>query len=130
MMTPILTTIVALGLAAAPAGTTASPQSGRAGTPANDRQVTVQVENNNFQDVDVYAMSQGMTWRLGTVAALQQTSFKLPQGMVVPDGDVRLIFAPIGAWNYWVSPRVLVSPGDRLTSQVGSSLDFSTVMPS
>jgi len=129
MTTPFLSAILALGLAAAPARAPVVLRPAAADTPAHDRQVTVQVENNNFSDVDVYARSQGMTWRLGTVASMEKTTFTLPQGMVVPDAELRLIFAPIGAWNYWVSPPVLVSPGDSVSSQIGSMLDFSTVTP-
>ena len=54
----------------------------------------------------------------------------MPQGMVLPDAEVRLIFAPIGGWDYWVSPPILISPGDRVTSQVGNMLDFSTAWAS
>lgn len=129
MTMTFLNAIVALGLAAAPRPGLMPPQHAAATTPAPDRQITVQVQNNNFQDVDVYAITQGMTWRLGTVAGLEETTFTLPRGMAVSDAELRLAFAPIAGWNYWVSPPVLVSPGDRLTSQIGSMLDFSTVTP-
>lgn len=129
MTTTFLSAFVALGLAAAPQPGPVSPQRAVADTPAHAQQITVQVQNNNFSDMDVYAVSQGMTWRLGTVSGLETSTFTMPQGMVVPDEEVRLVFAPIGGWNYWVSPPVLVSPGDKVKSQIGSMLDFSTVMP-
>jgi hypothetical protein len=129
MITPILTTIAALGLAAAPAPAPVALRRAVADTPAHEQQVTVRVRNDNFSDMDVYAFSQGMTWRLGTVPSMQRTTFTLPQEMVAPQAEVRLIFAPIAGWHYWVSPPVLVSPGDSVRSDIGSMLDLSTVTP-
>jgi hypothetical protein len=127
MTMTLLSTVVALGLVAAPQPSPVPPQHAAANTPAPSRQVTVQVQNDNFSDVDVYARSQAMTWRLGTVMGMEKATFTLPGSMVGPDVEVRLIFAPIAAWRYWVSPPVLVSPGDRVVSEVGDILGTSTV---
>ena len=127
MTSTLLGAIVALGLAAAPQPGPVPSQRAVADTQAASRQITLQVQNDNFLDVNVYVRSQGMTWRLGTVSGMETTTFNVPQSIAVPDGQLRLVFAPIGGWGYWVSPPVLVWPGDTLTSQVGSMLDFSTV---
>lgn len=127
MTTTLLSAVVALGLAAAPGPGLASPQRAAADTAAHNRQVTVQVRNDNFSDVDVYARSQAMTWRLGMVMGMDKATFTLPGTMVGPDVQVQLIFAPIAGWRYWVSPPVLVSPGDRIVSDVGDMLDTSTI---
>ena len=128
MTTTLLGIVVALGLAAAPQPSPVSPQHVVANTPARSRQVTVQVQDDNFSDVDVYARSQGLTWRLGTVVAMQTREFTLPQGMVSPDASVRLIFAPLDGWRYWISPPVLVSPGDHLVSE-DLARDRTTIGP-
>jgi hypothetical protein len=128
MTTTLLSAIVALGLAAAPRPSPVPPQHTAANTPAPSRQVTVQVQNDNFSDVDVYARSEAMTWRLGTVMGMEKATFTLPGAMVGPDVEVQLIFAPIAGWRYWASPPVLVSPGDRIVSQVGDILGTSTVV--
>jgi hypothetical protein len=96
-----------------------------AGTLAPANVVSLRVQNNNFLDVDVYAVSQGAPTRLGTVTGNSTGNFVLDGSLVTQ--DFRIIATPIGARGQASTGAIIVSPGQTIEFTVGSTLRNSTV---
>ena len=90
-----------------------------------DGSVEVQVLNNNWSDVRVYALRDGQRYRLGTVTALTSAVLRIPRYLQPALVGVQLLAVPIGARDRHVSPIVYVTEGDRLFWSLESNLDLS-----
>lgn len=89
----------------------------RAGTAArNDdaRSAQVVVENNNFADVNVYAIHSGQRIRLGTVTGNTTRTFAVPRTLVGSGVLVRFLADFIGSSRAPVSEEVVIWPGDSV----------------
>ncbi len=95
------------------------------------RTAELQVTNNNWLDVHLYVDRDGLLMPLGVVTTGQTQKFMLPAMAMVASGDVRIVAAPIGGSDLYVSPDLIVSPGDAVNMSVENSLPLSTavVMP-
>ena len=80
----------------------------------NDGTVEVQVRNNNWHDLRVYALRNGRRYRLGTVTGLTSAVLRIPRHLQPDVFGVQLLAVPIGARDRHVSPIVYVTEGDRL----------------
>lgn len=96
-----------------------------AGTVVPANVVGLHVQNNNFLDVDVYAVSQGVPTRLGTVTGNTTRDFVVDGSLVTQ--DFRVIATPIGARGQASTGAIIVSPGQTIEFTVGSTLRNSTV---
>jgi len=96
-----------------------------AGTVVPANVVGLHVQNNNFLDVDVYAVSQGVPTRLGTVTGNSIRDFVVDGSLVTQ--DFRVIATPIGARGQASTGAIIVSPGQTIEFTVGSTLRNSTV---
>ncbi len=96
-----------------------------AGTLAPANVIGLRVQNNNFLDVDVYALSQGVPTRLGTVTGNTARTFVVDGSLVTQ--DFRIIATPIGGSGQASTGALLVSPGQTIEFTVGSTLRNSTV---
>lgn len=96
-----------------------------AGTLVPANVVSLHVQNNNFLDVDVYAVSQGVPTRLGTVTGNSTRNFIIDGSLVTQ--DFRVIATPIGARGQASTGAIIVSPGQTIEFTVGSTLRNSTV---
>jgi hypothetical protein len=83
----------------------------------SDQTVTIAVTNSNPSDVNVYAVQGGQRFRLGTVTTSQTQTFTAPVTVAV-DGSLRLQVEPIGGPNGWITPSILVSPGQQVKLDV------------
>ncbi len=90
-----------------------------------DGSVEVQVLNNNWHDVRVYALRNGQRYRLGTVTGLTSAVLRIPRYLQPDLVGVQLLAVPIGARDRHVSPIVYVTEGDRLFWSLESNLDLS-----
>ena len=97
------------------------------GQPAPDAAVTVSVENNNWQDVDVYAVRSGQRYRLGSVTTANTASFTLPRELVDAP-DLRFQIHPIGGAQDFLSGRVIANPGDVIQLKVGNAITHTSVL--
>lgn len=82
------------------------------------------VENQNFADVDVYALSAGLPTRIGTVPGNTTLRFAL-SSTVIAASDFRLIATPIGGNGRGVSNILVVSPGQTIKFTVAPVLNQS-----
>ncbi|MGH7536102.1 MAG: hypothetical protein ACREMG_11055 [Gemmatimonadales bacterium] len=115
--------LLAAGLAACSHNPPPSPE---LGTPQANVLVTVQ--NQNVNDVDVFAVINGVRQRLGTVVSQSSGSFEIPWDRIGPAGGVSLIAAPIGASGAYRSGRLTIQPGSQVSLTVTPLLRNSIVV--
>jgi hypothetical protein len=88
--------------------------------------ITVHVRNNNFLDMDVYAVSEGLSTRLGTVTGNSSRDFAADASMATQ--NFRIVATPIGGNGRASSGTILVSPGQTVDFTIGSLLQNSTAV--
>jgi hypothetical protein len=123
-----LAAVLACGLAAAPLAGCASRGGGGNGPDhgvAASGAVEVNVRNNATQDMDVYAVSEGLPTRLGTVTAASTARFTLDPSFF-PSNELRLVATPIGGNGRASSGPLVVRPGQRIDFDIAPLLHASS----
>ena len=125
-----------LGLLALAAGcgasrsTPASPspkQDASADSVADGRDpIRVEIDNQNYSDMNVYLVSQGTHMLLGSAPGLSKTTLSLPAGSVSAQWQVRLQADPIGSSGAIRTPTLLVAPGQRVYWTIGADPSTSS----
>jgi len=89
---------------------------------------TVRVTNNNWADMNVFVVRNGMRTRLGTVTSLKTTTFRVPSS-TLPRGvtQVRIIADPIGSSRGYISEELPLYPGQEVAMTVQSVIHMSSV---
>jgi hypothetical protein len=87
--------------------------------------IGLKVMNDNFLDVDVYAVSQGLATRVGTATGNSTRSFVLDATMRAQ--DLRIVATPIGGNGRASTGPVQAGPGQTIEFRVGSQLTNSSV---
>jgi hypothetical protein len=87
--------------------------------------IGLHVKNNAFLDMDVYAVSDGLATRLGTVTGNGSRNFVLDASLAVQ--DLRIVATPIGGNGRASSGAIAVAPGQTIDFTIGSTLRNSTV---
>ena len=120
--------VAALVAALSLAGCTSMERSGNAGgdVGAASDAVSVLVTNNNYSDVNVYAVRGGERIRLGTVTGNSSATFAMDRS-IYGVNDVSLIGVPIGGFGSARSGRLSLSPGDSVEFRIMPVIDQSTV---
>ena len=109
--------VVLLTLAAA----TSSCAFLRRGPGTQTADTIVDVRNNGFADVVMYALVGGSDpFRLGTANGNGSHSFRL-NSSIIGAGTLQLLARPIGARSSYVLPAVSVTPGDHVSVTLESS---------
>jgi hypothetical protein len=91
-------------------------------------QSVIVVENNKWEDVNVFAVREGRKARLGMVTSMTSREFDLPSWALVGTGDLRLLIDPIGpATTHLTEPIPLVG-GERVDLRVENVMAFSALM--
>jgi len=118
-----------IGLAAATVtlstATACSRPNEAAGDLAPASSIGLTVKNQNFYDMDVYAVSQGLATRIGTVTGNSTRNFSLHPSMAAQ--DLRIVATPIGGNGRASSGAVSVGAGQTIEFTIGSLLRNSTV---
>jgi hypothetical protein len=76
---------------------------------------TVEVENQGFTDMVVYAVSGGQRVRLGLATGNSTKSFTIPRYLLGGAGPIRFLADPIGGSRTPVSEEMSIRPGDVVT---------------
>lgn len=106
-------------------GAAACSRTGQAaGEVAPASAVGLHVRNNNFLDMDVYAVSAGLATRLGTVTGNSSRNFVVSPTLATP--DLRIVATPIGGNGRASSGQLLVSPGQTIEFTIGANMLNST----
>ncbi|HSQ33005.1 MAG TPA: hypothetical protein VLN49_24295 [Gemmatimonadaceae bacterium] len=96
-----------------------------AGEVAPARAIGLRVRNDNFLDMDVYAVSDALATRLGTVTGNSARNFVLDPSLATQ--DLRIVATPIGGNGRASTGLVTVAPGQIIEFTIGSVLRNSTV---
>ena len=90
------------------------------GSPAPDQgQPTIlEVDNQGFQDMDVYAVMSGQRVRLGLATGIHKTNFTIPPSLVNGLTSLRFIADPVGGRRTSVSQEITVAPGDTVVMTI------------
>src|SRR6266536_463061 len=80
----------------APAASPSPVSSASADTTRTSRAIQVQVDNQNFSDMNVYLVSGGARWLVGNVAGLTKATLTVPASLAPADQRVRFRALPIG----------------------------------
>jgi hypothetical protein len=89
-------------------------------SPSPDGQAMLQVENQSFSDMVIYAVNGGQRIRLGMATGNSTKSFPLPAYLVRTGGPLRFLADPIGGNRRPVSEEMTVQPGDIVTLTIPS----------
>jgi hypothetical protein len=87
--------------------------------------IVVEVHNNNYLDVVVYALRDGGRLRLGTVTGHCDATLKASSAHMAPQG-FRLEADPVGSLDTYVTDVIYVDAGTVVVLDVGSVLSMST----
>ncbi|CAN5626629.1 hypothetical protein BH23GEM6_BH23GEM6_03600 [soil metagenome] len=87
----------------------------------------VEVTNNNWSAMRVYAVRGTSRFRLGTVTSMDTQVFRLPRAFSGASGEIRLIADPIGSHEMHVTPNINVAPGQMLSFQIENYLPISSL---
>lgn len=92
---------------------------------APNNTVAVHITNQNFLDVDVYTVSNGLAARLGTVTGNGSRDFVISAGLT--NQDFAIVATPIGGAGRASTGNISVSAGQTIDFRIGSVLSNSTV---
>jgi len=101
------------GFTNAPAGTTGA--------------VGLTVQNQNFYDMDVYVVSEGLATRVGDVTGNSTGRFTLDPSFF-PSNELRIIATPVGGNGRASSGQLTVAPGQTIVFTVASVLRQSSAI--
>ena len=75
---------------------------------------TLQVDNQQFLDMAVYAVRSVERIRLGTATGNGKTNLRIPSALVTGLTPLRFIADPIGSTRASISEEITVAPGDTV----------------
>jgi len=107
---------------------TASQEGYVFGAPAASERTALVVENNNWQDMTVYLLRDGMRHRLGSVPTLGRQRFRLTPAMISGAGTLRIVADPLGSNRAWVSEPFYVQMGDVVQFKLENNIALSSYM--
>lgn len=81
----------------------------------------VEVTNDGRQDFVVYAVRDGMRYRLGRVSRMERAQFRLPDLGEQRSYNVSLIAEPIGGGRAFASAPLVWHRGQSMKARVGQS---------
>lgn len=84
-------------------------------SPEPSQAAMVEVRNQGFSDMVVYALSGGQRIRLGMATGHSTQTFTIPRTLVRGAGPIRFLADPIGGNRTPVSEELTVRPGDVVT---------------
>jgi hypothetical protein len=108
-----------------PAAGACSHQNEQAGELAPANTVDLHVKNENFLDMDVFAVADGQATRLGTVTGNGSRNFVVDAALA--NRDFRIVATPIGGTGRAGTGSIAVTPGQTIDFTIGSVLRNSTV---
>ena len=133
MRTPRATLTATLLLLAAGCARSPAPAAGPAPMAAagadstgSSRAIAVQVNNENFNDMNVYLVHDGTRWLVGQVGGLTTATLTVPASLAPSDQRVRLRAEAIGGGGGIMTPLLIVPRGQRVYWTIGADPSLST----
>ncbi len=84
------------------------------GTSDQNQPTVVEVDNQGFLDMTVYAARSSQRVRLGNATGNSKTNFTVPSSLLGGLTTLRFIADPIGGRRASVSQEITVAPGDTV----------------
>lgn len=94
---------------------------------ADTRRLPVEVRNQSWLDVNVFAILGAHEIRLGVVTALSTATLELPPFLVTPTMDLRFRLDPIGSAEEFISEPVDMSLAESFEVWIAPRLAQSSV---
>ena len=91
------------------------------------QRTVVYVRNNNWSDMTIYLVRAGSQQRLGSVPSQSSQSFVVPTHLIVSAGRVHLMADPIGSSKKFMSPALMLSPGQKAEWVLENMLSLSSM---
>jgi hypothetical protein len=88
--------------------------------------IAVQVNNQNFNDMNVYLIHDGTRWLVGQVGGLTTATLTVPASLAPADQRVRLRAEGIGGVGGTTTPLLFVPPGQQVYWTIGADPTMST----
>jgi len=88
------------------------------GTTDQSQPTVVQVDNQGFLDMDVYAARSGQRVRIGLAPGNGKTNLTIPPTLVSGLTPLRFVADPIGGRRASVSQEITVAPGDTVVMTI------------
>jgi hypothetical protein len=107
-----------LGLVLLTVGCSRAARSAPSTTPATEPATTVKVVNDNVLDMNVFVVSSGQRFRLGSVNGGHTEIFTLPRAIVHYSTQLRFEIRSIGNASADQTETMTVSPGDGITLMI------------
>jgi predicted small lipoprotein YifL len=95
--------------------------------PAAGETANVEVTNNNWLDMSIYAANGSKRVRLGTVTTMGTVLFEVPRAIMASGGSLQLIADPIGSRGSYVTESVNIWPGQTVQFRIENQLGISNV---
>ena len=93
--------------------------------PGTQGGVALVVQNQNFYDMDLYVVSEGLATRIGDVSGNSTARFTLDPSFF-PSSELRIIATPIGGNGRASSGPLNVGPGQTINFTIASVLRQSS----
>ena len=95
-----------------------------AGTTPTDRDATATliVDNQSTLQATIYVHRGAERLRLGTAAALTETSFAIPQALIFGPTSLRFEASPLGSRQTPISEQIVVGPGEEIRLRIPSTV--------
>ena len=108
-------------------GCASKAATGEAGDTLRER-TTLTVENNNWQDMTVYLVRDGVRARLGSVPALGRSNFTLPEALIGGSGEVRLMADPLGSSSRFTTQPINLMRGQQVRFRLENNVQLSSYL--
>ena len=92
--------------------------------PSSD-EIPVQIDNQNFNDMEIYVVKNGQRLLIGQAGGLTKTTLTI-RNVARGGGRVRLLAEPIGWARPIATPTLVVPPGQSIYWTIGSDPTTST----
>ena len=87
---------------------------------------TMVVENNNWSDMTVYILRDGVRTRMGAVPSMGRSTFVLSSALVGGTGEIRVQADPLGSSKKWTSQPILIVPGNQVRFRLENNVALSS----
>jgi hypothetical protein len=88
-------------------------------------EIPVQIDNQNFSDMDIYVVESGQRLLIGQAGGLTKTTLTIKNASR-GDGRIRLLAEPLGAARRIATPTLVVPRGQSIFWTIGSDPSTST----
>ena len=97
----------------------------RASARPDSAPVSLTVTNQNWLDVDVFAIRGSTRYRLGAVSGNSSATLRIPSSLIAR-GELQLMADPVGSNDVYVSDLIPVAPDQALQLTVAPRMRMST----